>query len=265
VTCLALIVTPGHCLMLPAAAAAAAAAVYSAATSCVLPQLLSTGIRTARAANLKWPGCSSIPNTEVRFFGERCGADLSKIRYTAMATIFKSGAVPKYQGKDCLQTLRPAPSQAAWNKQNFGSCGDMKGAGATDLPVTLCSATGGATRSCIARRKAAASGPGSVLSQTLNLKRAVTCGSESTRTLTYEGEACGPNGDLVLWTKATTPNGCVLTASKAPAMAMSTAELFGSCGVPPGLATAAVAVKACPTNPIDCKGVWSEFSECSVT
>jgi hypothetical protein len=36
-------------------------------------------------------------------------------------------------------------------------------------------------------------------------------------------------------------------------MAVFTAELFGSCGVPPGLATTTVAIKACPTNPVDCK------------
>jgi hypothetical protein len=183
--------------------------VYSAATTCVLPQLLSTGQRTARAASITWPGCNP-PGTEIRFFGERCGAHLSKTRYTAMAAVFKSGAVAKYQGKDCIQTLHPAPSQAAWNKQNFGSCGDMRGAMASDLPATVCSATGG-SRSCIARGSATASTNGghsssSIFKQTLNLKRAVTCGSESTRVLDCEGEACGPNGDLVLWTRAITPN-----------------------------------------------------------
>jgi hypothetical protein len=234
----------------------------------MLPQLLSSGQRTARAANIKWPGCA-VPNTELRFFGERCGPNLSQIRYTAVASVMKSGAPAKYQGKDCIQTLRPQADQAAWNRQMFGACGDMRGATASDLPAQVCSTTGGAARTCIARRNAAASNSGgssgSMLRQTITLKRAVVCGTESTRVLNYEGQPCGPNGVLVQWTRAVTPKGCVLTTSKAPALALFTADVFGTCGVPPGLASASVAVRACPTTPVDCKGLWSEYSDCSVT
>jgi hypothetical protein len=247
--------------------ASCAAAVYSAATSCVLPQLLSIGQRTVRAANLKWQGCI-VPNTELRFFGERCGPNLSQIRYTAVASVMKSGAPARYQGKDCIQTLRPQADQAAWNRQMFGSCGNMQGATVSDLPTQICSVTGG-TRTCIARRNVAGSSnggsSGSMLRQKITLKRAIKCGAEFTRVLNYEGLPCGQNGELVQWTRAVTPKGCVLTTSKAPALVLFTADVFGSCGVPPGLASTAVAVRVCPTNPVDCKGVWRAYSPRSVT
>lgn len=91
----------------------------------------------------------------------------------------------------------------------------------------------------------------------ITLRHPVQCGGEFSHELSYSGGSCGPNNSLIRWTAATTPRGCRLrpraegsAAHAQLANVRFNQAIFGSCGVPPGNATAAIPIDICTEAPV---------------
>ncbi|KAF8056376.1 thermostable alkaline protease [Scenedesmus sp. PABB004] len=230
------------------------------AQACAQPAALGAGVPSSLTGSITWPGCAT-KDTQLLWLGSRCGDGLSTVQYNMVVAVFRSnGSLARAGGKDCVQPRRRGAAQAAWNRQWLGSGCGMVPSLAPDLPISVCSAAPAA--GCLTALDAPAA-----LGATLVLRAPVACAGEVATSLTYTGVPCGPGGGLVSWTRAVTPRGCVLTPSS-PAVRgkpKALSDVFGSCGVPPGAATAAPPSTVCPPPPVDCVGSWGPWGACSVT
>lgn len=85
---------------------------------CAQPSQLS-GIKPP--ATLRWDGCLT-PDTDLIWFGERCGPDYQSIQWTGVFAVFKRDGrpVPNCYTDYSNPQYRPG---TAWGNAVFGSCG----------------------------------------------------------------------------------------------------------------------------------------------
>eukprot|EP00775_Hariotina_reticulata_P006867 gene6867-7083_t len=89
--------------------------------ACYSPSLASgVKARAAPGITFKWDGCLT-DGTELGMFGERCGAEMSKFRWTG---IFAYNTSNSQMVKNCLY-LRSSETEAGLIQQFFGSCGSV--------------------------------------------------------------------------------------------------------------------------------------------
>lgn len=218
----------------------------SAVDTCVEARFLSSGQLTAAyTSGLKWPHCLDGTTRPV-WVAQRCGSDFNELEYTAMYAVNRvSGEIKVVAGEQCV--LLADPARAAWQRQRFGKCGKAP-LYASTLPTRICSATSAGVQSCIRSSRTTATVSTTVTAQ-LTMKTPVRCGAGSFVRFRFTGVSCGPDNAFVQWISATTRTGCVLRASSKPQQQKWNQEVFGSCGVPPGNATASTSSTLCPSSP----------------
>lgn len=217
------------------------------AATCINAQQLSKGLATSQvSATFAWRYCLSA-RTELRWIGQRCGAAMDQILYTAVYAVYKnSGVVARVSGQECI--LTPNATANVWSRLRFGGCGTPPvyapllptcidnsaaepAATAHSVPIDNSSdSSSNSSGSCITADFAAVSEP---LNTTIVLSSAVRCGSRAVKSFTYFGVPCGPDGRFVQWTRAVGPGGCELRPNQGQVKYNN--DLFGACGVPPGL------------------------------
>ncbi|KAF8064600.1 apr [Scenedesmus sp. PABB004] len=226
---------------------------------CARVASLARGVPAVPGPGFAWPGCHGA-GTRLLWAGERCGEGLRQVRFTALLAVSRDGGelAAAEDGAPCV--LLPDPANRAWTRRVFGAgCGAAPGH-APGLPTRICAAPG---QPCFSGGAGAGGGeaggaagggapaPAATVTARMALSAPVACGDEAAAELTYTGVRCGPGGAHVRWVRAATPGGCALASTAAAeaggdgATAMGGAEaalalrreyqLFGSCGVPPGL------------------------------
>lgn len=238
-------------------------------TTCILPQQLSKGLTPSFVPKgFVWRGCRKS-TTELRWIGERCGPNMDQIRYTAVYAVHKdTGMLAKVNGTDCVMTLN-LTDHPTYTRVRFGYCGVPPRFGLS-LPTCLKStaapleySSSGSSNSGSANSSTGSSSDSSSqagclpmpetstgmvwFNKTVTLSAMVRCGSNDFNKWTYRGMACGPNAEFVLWHHAVTDSGCrlILRGNKVK----ENNDMFGSCGIPPGIMPAegpALATNVCP-------------------
>jgi hypothetical protein len=189
--------------------------------SFVWQRFLSRGVTSSNvSSSWVWANCL-MPGTRPVWIGQRCAADGLSVQWNAVYAAYTANGSMVYNGGSaCI--LLPSSTNTYWTTQRFGKCGTAPGF-APGLPVLVGSVAPTETN-CISNE---------TLTETITLRSPVTCGTGTATTLTYTGQACGPNGGWVRWIRATGPGGCTVNPSNSiTSMSVKfNTDVFGNCGV----------------------------------
>ncbi|KAF6252012.1 hypothetical protein COO60DRAFT_567314 [Scenedesmus sp. NREL 46B-D3] len=186
-----------------------------AQTRCIAASSLASV--SAAGPRLQWPRCKAA-GTKVYWFGERCGANLAKTRWTGMYAV---NTTTKERLPGCLQYRKPSESDP-WNVAHLGACG-VGPTVAPNLPVRVCASADAA--GCVS--------PARLALLRLTLKKAVTCNGNSSRQLVLQGSRCGPGLGFVQWSSVLMPDGAGCSFERSPIDHQLNNDWLGTCGAAP--------------------------------